>query len=136
MTSARPQQKVVTIQVQFTPAGILSAGTAILTTTKALSPKSQPPPIFLPQRPGHFTGRAKALAWIKEHLSPTKHLTIIGTGGLGKTAVVNEALHQLKDAGELQKQFPNGVIFHTFYQKPRLVDAYATILEAVEQKMV
>lgn len=96
--------------------------------------KRNNPKFLLPTRPELFIGRENALIWIKENLYPTKHLTITGTGGLGKTAVVNEALHQLFEEGELQKRFPAGVIFHTFYHKPSLTDAYQTILEAVGQK--
>jgi tetratricopeptide (TPR) repeat protein len=85
----------------------------------------------LPKPPANFTGRATALEWLRHNLHPGRVLTIHGPGGLGKTAVTNHCLHQLFAEGELQRRFPQGLIFHTFYHQPRTEQAYLTILEGV-----
>jgi predicted ATPase/DNA-binding CsgD family transcriptional regulator len=59
----------------------------------------------LPAEPTSFIGRAEELAEIRRLLDETRLLTLIGTGGIGKTRLA------LKAASDLHDQFENGVFF-------------------------
>lgn len=88
-------------------------------------------PNQLPRRTTqHFTGRAADLDWIKYNLASKKTLVVSGHGGIGKTTLVIEALNQLYKEDKLQKLFPDGIIFHSFYGRPQIELAFETILDA------
>jgi predicted ATPase/DNA-binding CsgD family transcriptional regulator len=59
----------------------------------------------LPAEPTPFIGRAQELAEIRRLLDETRLLTLIGTGGIGKTRLA------LRAASDLHDQFENGVFF-------------------------
>jgi predicted ATPase/DNA-binding winged helix-turn-helix (wHTH) protein len=57
----------------------------------------------LPQQLTSFIGREKEIAQVKELLGATRLLTLIGTGGCGKTRLA------LQVAGDLLESYPDGV---------------------------
>jgi predicted ATPase/DNA-binding CsgD family transcriptional regulator len=59
----------------------------------------------LPAEPTPFIGRTEELAEIRRLLDETRLLTLIGTGGIGKTRLA------LRAAGDLHNQFEHGVFF-------------------------
>jgi DNA-binding CsgD family transcriptional regulator len=59
----------------------------------------------LPAESTPFIGRAEELAEIRRLLDETHLLTLIGTGGIGKTRLA------LRAANDLRDQFENGVFF-------------------------
>ncbi len=59
----------------------------------------------LPAEPTLFIGRTEELAEIRRLLDETRLLTLIGTGGIGKTRLALQA------ASDLHDQFENGVFF-------------------------
>ncbi len=69
--------------------------------------KSAPKPTThtLPAEPTPFIGRTEELAEIRRLLDETRLLTLIGTGGIGKTRLA------LRAASDLHDQFENGVFF-------------------------
>lgn len=54
----------------------------------------------------------------------------MGPGGIGKTAIAAEALWNLASAGKLQERFPDGVIFHSFYDQPEVSVALEAVARA------
>ena len=65
----------------------------------------------------HFRGRASIVKELKEWLAapvtPDRVFSLVAAGGTGKTAIVNEALHQAKFSGQA------GVFVWSFYEDPR-----------------
>jgi tetratricopeptide (TPR) repeat protein len=85
---------------------------------------------LLPERAKHFTDREKELEQLPSDLQPGEVLTLCGPGGIGKTALAAEVIWRLDDADELSKRFPDGVIFHTFYNQPQAALALEAIARA------
>lgn len=87
--------------------------TAVLRQDPALRAEgaSAPPgprPAQLPPRVGHFTGRKDELRALDEalsHPSDTRVVVVSGAGGMGKTSVVVQWAHTVRD------QFPDGQLF-------------------------
>jgi len=87
--------------------------TAILRQDAALAGADRtepaaPRPAQLPPRVGHFVGRAAQLAALDAGLNQaadTRVAMVSGAGGMGKTAVVVQWAHRVRD------QFPDGQIF-------------------------
>jgi tetratricopeptide (TPR) repeat protein len=75
-------------------------------------------PLHYPKRDEHFTGREAELKELLAEIRPNHVATRWGTGGMGKTTLVAEAVWRLKDSGVLAEQFPDGLFFHTFYNQP------------------
>lgn len=80
----------------------------------------QPPPLNT-----CFLGRDKQLAELLPLLHPGKVVAVCGPGGMGKSALAAQAVHQLEPA-----RFPDGIIFHSFYSHPRIEEALQRIAKA------
>jgi hypothetical protein len=93
--------------------------------------EKKPPPMQIPRRARHFHGRSQLIADVLAEIHPGRLLTLHGIGGIGKTAVVAEVAGQLQETGDLQKRFPDGVIFHTFYGRPSADAALAHVLNSL-----
>ena len=87
-------------------------------------------PLQLPSRAEHFTGREDDLARLSANLQPGRTETIVGPGGMGKSALAAEALWRLHQSGDLLGSFPDGLVFHTFYNQPEADAALERIAEA------
>ncbi|MGB1253012.1 MAG: NB-ARC domain-containing protein, partial [Candidatus Promineifilaceae bacterium] len=87
-------------------------------------------PWQLQPRPQNFTGRETDSAWVTERLWAGQMFSVTASGGMGKTALVAEAVGQLALAGELRERFPDGVIFYSFYGQPAVESAMIHILES------
>ena len=83
----------------------------------------KPIPLQLQIRPENFTGRTELIQSLKQDIQPGQSISICAMGGMGKTALANEVLHQMVDDGELLKRFPDGVIFFTFSSQPQVDSA-------------
>lgn len=88
--------------------------------TSAPSSSTNPAPFQLPARASHFVGRNQEMNQLADSLRPGTVVTLCGPGGVGKTALVTEALHRLYATGELTRRFPDGVLFHDFYAQPKI----------------
>jgi tetratricopeptide (TPR) repeat protein len=73
-----------------------------------------PVPMQRPLRPAHFTNRERELEKLLADLQPGRVVTLCGPGGIGKTALAIEAVWQLPP-----DRFPDGIIFHSFYNQPQ-----------------
>jgi tetratricopeptide (TPR) repeat protein len=78
----------------------------------------------------HFTGREDELARLLIDLRPGRVVTLCGPGGIGKTALASEAVWLLAPGDAPPERFPDGVIFHSFYNKPEALLALETIARA------
>lgn len=74
-----------------------------------------PAPLQRPFRAKHFTGREKELEKLIHDIKPCKIITLCGAGGIGKSALVSEAVWHLAPGNIPPDQFPNGIIFFDFY---------------------
>jgi tetratricopeptide (TPR) repeat protein len=95
------------------------------------SPPPAPPPI--PHQPPPldtcFLGRDKQLAELLPLLHPGKVVAVCGPGGMGKSALAAQAVHQLEPG-----RFPDGIIFHSFYGKHSVAEAVAYIVRSYDEQ--
>ncbi len=91
-------------------------------------------PLELPQRPVYFTDRQQELEQLLHNLRPGHIITICGPGGIGKSALAAEAVWRLTDNGNPPEQFPDGVIWHDFYTRPKTEMALEHIALAFGEK--
>jgi hypothetical protein len=87
-------------------------------------------PLQRPLRPVHFTDRKRELEQLLLDLQPGRVVTLCGPGGIGKTALAAEAIWQLAPGNEPPDRFPDGVIFHSFYNQPAAKLALENIARA------
>ena len=99
---------------------------------KIVHPTPSPPPVplQLPPRAEHFTGRQAELAQLLADLQPGRVVTLCGPGGIGKTALAAEAIWTLVPADGPPERFPDGIIFHSFYNQPQAALALEAIARA------
>ncbi len=70
-------------------------------------------PCHLPPLDEHFVDREQQLAELLSSLHPGKVVTLCGPGGIGKSALAAQAVRQIEP-----ERFPDGILFHSFYQQP------------------
>jgi len=80
-----------------------------------------------PPRAEHFTGRETELAQLLAELQPGRVATLCGPGGIGKSALAAEAVWRLAPDDCPSDRFPDGFIFHSFYNQPQADLALAHI---------
>ena len=100
-------------------------------------PEPPPPPLptnvpmELPRYDPHFVNRQKEIEALQALLQPGQVATVWGLNGMGKSALTAAALWALHRTGELERRFPDGVIWHTVTEEGReLADACEHILAA------
>jgi tetratricopeptide (TPR) repeat protein len=87
-------------------------------------------PLQKPPKVPHFVGRKKEIENLLKDLLPGRVITICGPGGMGKTALVAETVWEISPANKPPNQFPDGIIFHTFYHKRQAALALEAIARA------
>jgi tetratricopeptide (TPR) repeat protein len=75
-------------------------------------------PLQRPPRVEYFTDREQALADLLDDLRSGNVVTLCGPGGIGKTALAAEAVWTLAPENEAPERFPDGILFHSFYNQP------------------
>lgn len=96
-----------------------------------------PPPSFPLQRPPraeHFTDRERELKQLLTDLQPGRVTTLWGPGGIGKTALAAEVIWVLAPGQDPPNLFPDGIIFHSFYNQPQASQALESIALAFGQE--
>ncbi|MGR0482743.1 MAG: NB-ARC domain-containing protein [Candidatus Electronema sp. V4] len=86
-------------------------------------------PRHLPSLEPCFLHREEELAWLNDRLHPGKVAAVCGPGGMGKSALAAQAVHQLDAA-----RFPDGILFHSFYHQPKTETALQEICSAFQVK--
>ncbi len=81
------------------------------------------PPVQKPSRPQNFTGRLDEIDFLLSSLKTNKVITVSGTAGIGKTALVSELVWQLAPNQTLPEDFPDGILYHNFYSQPKAATA-------------
>ena len=82
------------------------------------SDQPQHVPLHHLPRASYFTDRERDLTQILNDLQPGCTVTLCGPGGIGKTALAAEVVWQLAPANEPPERFPDGIVFHSFYNQP------------------
>ena len=88
------------------------------------------PPLIprqLPTLEPCFLHREEELVWLNDRLHPGKVAAVCGPGGMGKSALAAQAVHQLEPA-----RFPDGIVFHSFYHQPKVETALQAICAAFQ----
>jgi tetratricopeptide (TPR) repeat protein len=90
---------------------------------------NHPPPIpnQLPSLEPCFLHREEEIVWLNDRLHPGKVAAVCGPGGMGKSALAAQAVHQLEPA-----RFPDGIVFHSFYHQPKVETALQAICAAYQ----
>ncbi|MCP4368875.1 MAG: ATP-binding protein [Deltaproteobacteria bacterium] len=84
-------------------------------------------PFQRPPRTQHFFGREKEIDEITSNLKSGHPVTICGTAGIGKTALAAEVIWKIAPDDEPPTLFPDGIIFHSFYNQPSVNSAMESI---------
>lgn len=99
----------------------------------SMSDQSTIPPLQLPPRLPYFSGRETELRSLLKVLQPHRVITLYGAAGIGKTALVIEAIYRLIEEKNMPPiGFPDGVIFHDFYDEPSAEKALINIAKAYQ----
>lgn len=67
------------------------------------------------QRAPYFTGRDSEIEKILQNLEPGRVLTLVGPGGIGKSAIAAEVFWRLVSGDKPPDRFPDGVIYYVCY---------------------
>lgn len=89
-------------------------------------------PLQRPEPVENFTDREVELEKLLSDLRPGHVVTLCGPGGIGKTAITAKAAWALAPGKELPKQFPDGMIFYSFYGKPDVDLAFDHIVRSYD----
>lgn len=92
-------------------------GTASVNITNIQLPAAPRIPLQRPARAEHFTDRERELAKLLDDLQPGGVVTLTGPGGIGKTALAAEAIWTLAPEDDPPERFPDGILFHSFYNQ-------------------
>jgi tetratricopeptide (TPR) repeat protein len=88
-------------------------------------------PLEILPRAAHFVGREKELEKLLGDLKPGAVVEVCGPGGMGKTALAAEAICKLTENGsEPPKDFPDGVLVHSFYKQADVILAFEHIVRS------
>jgi len=90
-------------------------------STKPYIPLQRPPQVE------HFTGREKEIAKLLKDLQPGRRVTLCGPGGIGKSALASQAIWELSPDNKPSSKFPDGIIWHDFYEEPQSMKALENI---------
>jgi tetratricopeptide (TPR) repeat protein len=91
-------------------------------------------PLQRPARVEHFTGREKEFTQLLADLQPGRVVTLCGPGGIGKTALAAQAIWTLAPGDTPPDRFPDGLIFHSFYNQPQAALALEAIARAFREE--
>lgn len=84
-------------------------------------------PFQRPPRAEHFVGRERELEEILAALQPGRVVTICGPGGIGKSALAAEAVWMMAPGNAPPERFPDGIVFHSFYNQSQASQALESI---------
>ncbi|MEM7132447.1 MAG: tetratricopeptide repeat protein [Chloroflexota bacterium] len=91
----------------------------LLTSTPS-TPNQESIPLQRPPRVEYFTHRHdKELAEIITLLQPGAVITLCGPGGIGKTSLASAVAWTLAPSKRPPTCFPDGILFHSFYNQPQ-----------------
>lgn len=91
-------------------------------------------PLQRPEPVEFFVGREEELNRLVGLLQPGQVVTLCGPPGVGKTALAIHALWTLAPANKPPDHFPDGIIWHNFYAKPKATSAMEDIVLAFGEK--
>ena len=78
----------------------------------------------LPAKAENFTARKDDVKYLVKNLVPGKVIALYGPGGMGKSAIAYQAIHELTDSGDrMPDLFPDGVLWHNFYVQEKAEQA-------------
>lgn len=92
-------------------------------------------PLQRPPRAPHFQDRKDDLAQLLADLQAGHVVTLCGPGGIGKSALAAEAVWQLAPAAAPPARFPDGILFHSFYNQPQVALALEHIARSFGEEL-
>ena len=88
-------------------------------------------PLDLPGRPEVLVGREELVQAVLAALAPGKVVSLVGPGGVGKSALAAEVLWQLcQGKAAPPAAFPDGIVWHDFASQPEASAALTAIATA------
>jgi tetratricopeptide (TPR) repeat protein len=90
-------------------------------------------PLQRPARINHFAGREVELDHLLTSLQPGQVVALYGPGGVGKSALAAAAIWKIAPRNDPPPDFPDGIVYHNFYNQPRVDIALAKIARAFGQ---
>lgn len=87
----------------------------------------------LPKPADYFINRVDELQWLMDELRPGCVITLCGPEGIGKMALVAEALKTLASDQSLTDRFPDGVIHITLNRTHRAENVFEEIARSLEE---
>jgi len=97
---------------------LLSAAQTLLEQINLLV-RPSPQPLERPQRSASFINRSNELARLLASLQPGRVIALCGPGGIGKSALVAEAIWRLAPGNAPPGPFPDGIIYYNFRNQSR-----------------
>jgi tetratricopeptide (TPR) repeat protein len=83
-----------------------------------------------PPRVSHFIGRSNELKLLQKELQPGRVIVLWGPGGVGKSALAAEVIWTMAPENKPPKEFPDGIIYYSFYNQPKVDLALEAIIRA------
>ncbi|MGD9211534.1 MAG: tetratricopeptide repeat protein [Desulfobacteraceae bacterium] len=90
-------------------------------------------PLQRPPKISYFINRKNELDKLLKAIQPGKVVTLWGPGGMGKSVLAAEAVWTLAPENEPPVNFPDGIIYHNFYNQPNIEQAFEAIVRAYGQ---
>lgn len=87
-------------------------------------------PLQRPSKVSSFKNRKAELSRLLSLLQPGKVALLWGMEGIGKTALAAEAVWTLAPEDKPPENFPDGIIYHSFYNQPQMDMVFETIVRA------
>ena len=110
----------------------LEVGTLVVSDGLILPPLKRHFVLVRPDRAEKFIGREKLVEEAAAALRPGAVVSLIGVGGIGKTAVAAQVIWRLAPDNDPPPRFPDGVLFVSFYGQPDTRRAMAALLRQME----
>lgn len=91
-------------------------------------------PLQRPPRAPHFVDRIELFANILSAMQPGAVVTLCGPGGIGKSALAAEVIWHLAPATTAPEAFPDGILYHDFYNARQVDQAFEQIARAFDEE--
>ncbi|MBI1878697.1 MAG: ATP-binding protein, partial [Chloroflexi bacterium] len=106
----------------------------LLVKSGSVQPASTvPAPLQRPARVESFTGREEELTQLLANLQPGRVVSLCGPDGIGKSALATAAIWKLAPGAAPPTVFPDGIIYHNFFNQPRVDIALEQIARTMGQ---
>jgi hypothetical protein len=116
-------EEIITSRVSNQPMVVAAAEKLLRLSQTPPSPARQTMtplvPLHRPPRPTHLLGRENELGHLTAALAPGKIINLCGPVGVGTSTLIAALVWQLAPKNYPPTQFPDGLIYYSFFSQPR-----------------